>query len=135
MSRIRTAALLIGLAPGIASAGLYPETPDARAVAFADCAGRFLALEEHERLWNGEASEQTAKVRNYFLDLLHSIEPFAIEAGLSPSEVTDWRVRGRADQRTLLMQAEFSTDQRIRRPAKHWAKARIDQCRALIPDV
>lgn len=131
MGRIRT--ILIGLVLSAAtSAGALPHSPSQQAQVFASCAGRLLALEEHQRLTDGPASEATAVLRNTFLDLLDAVLPDAYAYGMPPGYELQRRVMARAEQRSLLSQAAYATEMAARAPARAAADRHVAVCKALI---
>jgi hypothetical protein len=115
------------LAPPAAAA---PLTPQEQAQAFADCAGRMTALTEHQWMFDGPASEATARRRDQFADLLDALAP---DLGpQSAARIMEWRVAARAAQRTLLDLSAFSADPRQRQRADALAKGYVTTCDRLI---
>ena len=125
--------LVATLAVTATSAAALPHSPAERARTFADCAGRLAALEEHQRLFDGPASERTAGLRATFLDLLDAVTPDAVAYGLPPEDTLNRRVAARADHRGLLSRASFATDPLARAPAAEAASRHIAACTRLIP--
>ena len=116
-------------------AAALPNSAHERARIFADCAGWLLALEEHQRLFDGPASEVTAVRRAAFLDLLDAVLPVAEEQGLPAGAALSWRVTARAGQASLLTRATFADDLHAQSPAEAAATARIETCLRLLPGV
>ncbi|KAJ55735.1 hypothetical protein ACMU_13695 [Actibacterium mucosum KCTC 23349] len=109
-----------------------PNTPSERLRAFADCAGRFSALEEHQRLFDGPLSAQTARQVQFLNDLIAAMLPDAQETG---REVLSWRIDAKFAQAALLQQAVFGTDNRRANRAQVLATQYIQGCRSLLPGV
>jgi hypothetical protein len=136
MGALKTILAVIATSAAITAAtqaAALPHSPTKRAELFAQCAGWLLALEEQQWLFDGPASEQTARYRAAFLDLLEATIPAATEQGLPAELPMSWRVIARAEQRTLLQQARFATDPLARAPADATARARIESCIGLLP--
>ena len=120
---------------GATQAAALPHSSVERARLFADCSGWLLALEEHQRLFDGLASEVTADRRAAFLDLLDAVLPDAEAQGLPAGTALSWRVTARAGQAALLTRAAFADDPHARGPAEAAASARIETCLRLLPGV
>jgi hypothetical protein len=120
---------------GATHAAALPQSSIERARVFADCAGWLLALEEHQRLFDGPASDVTADRRAAFLDLLEAVLPDAEAKGLPSGTALSWRVMARAGQATLLTRATFAEEPHARAPAEAAASARIETCLRLLPGV
>ncbi len=132
MGGMRT--ILVALAVSVASqAAALPHAAHERARVFADCAGWLLALEEHQRLFDGAASERTAAHRAAFLDLLGAVLPDAEAQGLPEGAALSWRVTARAEQGALLTRAAFASEPLARAPADVAARSRIAFCIGLLP--
>jgi hypothetical protein len=129
---VSLAALLAAPSEALPPAFLSP-APHDRARVFADCAGWLLALEEHQRLFDGPASERTAAHRAAFLDLLDAVLPDAEAQGLPAGTALSWRVVARAEQGALLSRAAFADDALAREPARATAIARVEACLRLLP--
>lgn len=91
-----------------APASLQAGSASERARMFASCAGRFLAVAEHEALFSGAATDRAMARRDAFLDLLDAILPHAQADGLDAQRVIVWRSDARAAQRALLASGEFN---------------------------
>ena len=125
--------ILTGLVLTFATAaGALPHSPSERANLFASCAGRLLALEEHQRLTDGPASEETARLRGIFLDLLDAVLPDAQAYGMPKGYEMQWRVMARAEQRSLLSRAAYASDVSARAPAQTAADRHVAVCKAVI---
>jgi hypothetical protein len=134
MGALRT--LLAALAAFCATpAAALPHSSVERARVFADCAGWLLALEEHQRLFDGSASEVTADRRAAFLDLLDAVLPDAEAQGLPAGTAMSWRVIARAEQAALLTRATFAADPLARAPAETAAAGRVETCLRMLPGV
>jgi hypothetical protein len=105
-----------------------PDTPHAQVRLFATCAGRMSALMEHQRLFDGPASEATRALRDAFVELA---EAAGVE-GLATHQAMAWRVEAKAAAAGLLTQAAFGPANR-RAAAGRTAAARIAECRGLLP--
>jgi hypothetical protein len=136
MKTILLSIVVLGASQAAASppAQLSP-APHDRARIFAECAGWLLALEEHQRLFDGARSELTATHRAAFLDLLDAVLPDAEAQGLPAGTAMSWRVVARAEQGALLGRAAFAGDAWAREPARSAATARVDGCLRLLPGV
>lgn len=134
MGALRTLLVALTALSATPSAAL-PLSSHERARVFADCAGWLLALEEHQRLFDGAASEVTAMRRAAFLDLLDAVLPDAEAEGLPAGQAMSWRVIARAEQRALLSRAAFAGDPLARAPSAAAATARVTSCLRLLPGV
>lgn len=133
MSALRTISVAVVAIFCALSGKALPHTSTDRARVFADCAGWLLAVEEHQRLFDGPASERTAAQRAAFLDLLDAVLPDAEAQGLPAGAALSWRVVARAEQGALLSRAAFADDALARAPARAAATARVDACLRLLP--
>ena len=131
MRGLRTV-LAVGILSLAIPAMAIPVSPTERARVFADCAGRLQALEEHQRLFDGPASERTASLKHTFLDLLAAVLPDARAHGLPKGHTLNLRISARAAQRTLLSTATFAPDPLSRAPAEARAAERIATCKGLL---
>lgn len=109
-----------------------PYSPSQRAQLFADCAGRLAALEEHQRMFDGPASEQTQNVIRVFEALLDAVMPDAIEYGMPGRQVWSWRVNAKQAQSLLLNRSTFSQDDRAIERAKAASEHYIAECEKLV---
>jgi len=132
MISLRTLVGGLCVAAGMAQATSLPISPTQRAEVFATCTGRLSALTEHQWMTDGPASEHTAEMRDRFADLLDAVAAEAIEAGLPPGYLMDWRLRAKLVQRDLLSDALFSEDSGRRDRAAKVAETNVATCRALI---
>jgi hypothetical protein len=120
-----SAALLLALPVSAAPLSL---TEQARV--FADCAGRYAALTEHQWMFDGPASEVTARKRDQFAALLEAIAP-----DLAPQDtarIMEWRVAAKAAQRAVLDLSAFAADTRQRERATATAARVIGACDRMI---
>lgn len=129
MGRLTIAYLLLCIAT---SAAAFPVSPAERAQAFATCAGRYSALVEHQRLFDGVLSEQTVERRNTFVLLLESVLPHALEYGLPDTQAMAWRVEAKAQHQRLLSNAVFGIVPERARPARAAAEDHLARCDALL---
>jgi hypothetical protein len=132
MGALRTLGAALAALVATQSAAL-PVSPHERARLFADCAGWLLAVEEHQRIFDGPASEETARRRAEFLDLLDAVLPDAEAQGLPEGTALAWRVTARAEQSALLTRAAFAPDPHARGPALAAAEGRVSVCLGLLP--
>ncbi len=133
MSSIKTLIFCALLsAPAATFATALPFSPSERAYMFANCAGRLAALEEHQRMFDGPASEQTQKVVHQFEALIEAVMPDAIAYGMPGRQVWSWRINAKQAQSALLQRATFSQDARMITRAKAAAEDHIATCRALV---
>lgn len=109
-----------------------PHSPSARVQVFATCAGRLSALEEHQRMFDGPASEVTAKHKATFDDVIAALLPDAHKQGMPRRQALIWQVEAKMSQAVLMQQATFGTDARRVQAAKQAAQARIDECSGLL---
>ncbi|MEL6701000.1 MAG: hypothetical protein AAFO58_04885, partial [Pseudomonadota bacterium] len=102
------------LSTGAASAGtdMFPRSPSERVQVFAMCAGRYSALEEHQRFFDGAASEQAGSIRAEFESLIDAAMPDAVDWGMPQRMALDWRVTAKAAQAQLLHSGTFATNSR-----------------------
>ena len=119
MSRLKTLATLrtartfilfagfIGSSVVSADAAGFPISPSERACAFSECAGRYSAVAEHERLFNGVASEAAEHRRDLFVTLLDAVLPDAIDYGMPQEQTMSWRIEAKAGHARLLSAAVF----------------------------
>jgi hypothetical protein len=119
------AALLLALPAAAASLSLAEQ-----ARVFADCAGRYAALTEHQWMFDGPASEVTARKRDQFAALLEAIAP-----DLAPQDtarILEWRVAAKVAQRAVLDLSAFNPDPLQRQRADALATAYVTTCDRLI---
>ena len=119
------AALLLAL-----PASGAPFTPLDQARAFADCAGRLAALTEHQWMFDGPASEGTARRRDQFVALLEAIAPDL--APQDTAQIMEWRVAAKAAQRAVLDLSAFAPDSRQRARTTAAATRVIGTCDRMI---
>ncbi len=107
-----------------------PLTLTEQARVFADCAGRYAALTEHQWMFDGPASEATARKRDQFAALLEAIAP-----DLAPQDtarIMEWRVAARAAQRAVLDLSIFAADAGQRARATAAATRVVGTCDRMI---
>lgn len=132
MGNLRTsvAALAALFATGAVA---LPYSPVARAELFATCAGRLAALERHQWLVDGPASEITGGQRAAMVDLLDAVLPDAHAQGLPETQAMAWRVGAMSAMSRLLHDAVFAADPVRAAPARDAASALIAACTGLLP--
>ena len=109
-----------------------PYSPSQRAELFANCAGRLSALEEHQRMFDGPASEVTRSAVRRFEALLEAVMPDAIAYGMPGRQVWSWRVNAKHAQSLLLNKATFSQDGRLLERAQMASDQYISECENLV---
>jgi hypothetical protein len=134
MIGLRTFGFVAILAATALPAGALPTQPIEQAHIFADCAGRFSALERHQWLTDGPASEATARQVALFADLLEAVLPDARAQGLPDGIAMGWRVSARAAQAGLLETVAFGSPEAASR-ADHAARVHLAACERLVPAV
>ncbi len=131
MRHIKTYLLLavIALQIGAAQAALIvPHSPSQRVKLFADCAGRFSALAQHQRLFEGETSERSVAMADQFAMLVDAVLPDAVDYGLDARQPFHWRIQAKAAQAALLHEATFHTDPGRSERAMMAAQANLAKC-------
>lgn len=133
MSSLRTLIVgfiaLVGLtAPAVS----LPHSPSARVQLFATCAGRLSALEEHQRMFDGPASEQTAQHKAMFDEIISALMPDARAYGLPGRQALAWQIEAKMAHAVLMQRATFSTDPRAKERAQIASQARLSQCQGLL---
>ena len=118
------------LAPTVAQA--FPQSPSERAQLFATCAGRFSALAEHQRFFDGAASEIAEAKQRGFENLLEAILPYALDWGLPGEQILDWRITAKMTQATLLHRGSFHSDQFMASRSKEIAETFLSDCEAWV---
>ena len=131
MGSLRTL-LLAAAALAASDAMALPASPVERVRIFADCAGRLDALEHHQWMVAGPASEITRAERIAFSDILAALIPDARAVGLPRLSAVSWRIEARAAQRALLETAEFSNDPARAADAGAMAEQYLITCRQLL---
>jgi len=109
-----------------------PISPSERAKVFAVCAGHYSALVEHQRLFDGQASEASTERRDVFAMMLDAVWPDAVAYGVPEPAAMAWRVEAKAVQAALLSASVFNMVPERARPAKRVAQANIARCDALL---
>lgn len=115
--------------PGLAPPGL--ETTEARIHKFSTCAGRLRALMEYQWLFQDPASDETEAMLLSYDDLIEALRPDAEAAGISGTDIYNWRVAARMAHRNLLQQANFTKGRRAR-AARLRLNTQIGGCRQLL---
>lgn len=109
-----------------------PQSPSQRAQLFATCAGRYSALVEHQRLFDGVASEQAEDQKKIFETLLEAVMPHALAWGMPGHMALDWRLTAKHAQAQLLQKGAFQTDDDIARRSRHVATALLSDCHMFV---
>lgn len=109
-----------------------PASPTERLQLFATCAGRLSALEEHQRLFDGPASERTAARKRAFDDIIAAMIPAAVDYGMPRMQALAWQVDAKMAHAVLMQQATFGTDDIRRRNAAQTVEIRLSDCDGLL---
>lgn len=114
--------LILAGVPGPGAAG-----SDDQLRVFANCAGRLSALMEHQWMFDGPGSEDTAAERALLIDLIEAIMP-----ANRGREVLAWRIDAKMAHAMLLNRAAFSQDPREAVWAARMAERLVGQCRSYL---
>ncbi len=109
-----------------------PRSPSERAQLFATCAGRFSALAEHQRMFDGPASEVADARRKQFEVLLDAVMPDARDWGMPGEMVWTWRLTAKMAQAQLLQRSTFQSDDFVAAQSRHAADRLFDECRSRV---
>lgn len=126
---------LLGICASLALAGAafaLPASPIERVKVFATCAGRLSALEQYQWMFDGPASERTARRIAAFDDILAALLPYAADTGLPDRQALIWRVAAKTTQAGLMQDARFATDPRRAGLAAKAAEAALTACDGLL---
>ena len=126
--------LVCVLAPVLLASGAValPFSPSERVKVFAQCAGRLSALEEHQRLFDGAASERTAQRKRLFDEVIGALIDDAVADGMPRRQALHWQVDAKMAQHVLLQQAYFGTDTRRATLAQQAANTYLNSCDGLL---
>ena len=128
MSGLKT--LFCGLA-FIWAGPTWSDTVSQRAQNFATCAGRFSALVEFERLFDGAASEQAEIERELFVALLEATLPDATDLGVSGRVALAWRIEAKMAQAQLLTRGAFDQNKDVAEFSRRQSAHFLSVCRML----
>jgi len=132
MGGLKTLALVFTLlAPAAAAQGL-PWSPSERVQVFATCAGRYAALAEHQRFFDGAASERAMQMQEIFEDLIEATMPEAVDWGMPGRQALDWHIAAKMATASLLNSANFGTNERRREIDGAAADTYLQECRGLV---
>ncbi len=106
-----------------------PETPEGQVRFFAICAGRFSALAEHQRMFDGPASEHSDARRAEFETLIAAVQPDAHGRGVRGETILSWRIAAKSAQAQLLSQAAFQQGSARAEYARRTSVRLLDECR------
>lgn len=115
------AALLLAMPAGAMPSG------DTQLRTFATCTGRLSALMEHQWMFDGPGSEQTARARAQMVDILDAMMPEG-----RGRDVLAWRVEAKMAHAMLLTRAVFAQDRAEARWAAQTADRLTAECRAFL---
>lgn len=115
---------LAGLAPWTLRAD--PQLTDPLRT-FANCAGRLSALMEHQWMFDGPGSVQTAARRAAVLDLIEATMTSGQER-----QVLDWRISAKVAHAALLTRATFNEGPEDALWARQMADRLIGECTAFL---
>ncbi len=109
-----------------------PVSPSERAMAFAQCTGRYSAEAAHARLFDGAISEQAELRRATFEALLSAVLPDAVDYGMPEELPMSWRVTAKANHARLLSTSVFNMAPERADRARDAATQYIAACDALL---
>lgn len=127
-THLRLAALTFGLIQS-APATAWTSAPTDPLYVFAQCTGRLSALMEHQWMFDGPASEDTARARQTMIDLLKTAQAASTVSG---STILSWRIEAKQAQAHLLTQAVFAHDHRRARQAQQLSLRYLRECQTLL---
>ena len=96
-------------------------------VLFATCAGRLSALMEHQWMFDGPGSEDTAVKRAHMIDMLD-----AVRAPDQGHKVLALRIEAKMAQAALLTRATFNDDPDDKTRAMRLATQRVSECTGVL---
>ncbi|MGV6849571.1 MAG: hypothetical protein ACWA5A_14450 [Marinibacterium sp.] len=114
------------------AAAALPRSPSQRAQLFATCAGRYSALAEHQRMFDGAASETADAQRAAFEALLDAVLPDARDWGMPGEMALQWRLAAKLAQAELLQRSTFQSDSSIAETSRHAADRLFGECRGWV---
>lgn len=109
-----------------------PWSPSERVQLFATCAGRYAALAEHQRFFDGAASERAMDMQHLFQDLIDATMPEAVDWGMPGRQALNWHVTAKMATASLLNSANFGTNERRREIDFAAAEAYLAECKGLV---
>lgn len=95
---------------------------------FSECAGRYSAVVEHDRLFSGIASETAEDRRALFVTLLDAVLPDALAYGMPEQQSMSWRIEAKAGHARLLSAAVFGMRKTEATNAREAASRYIANC-------
>ncbi|MEM8979282.1 MAG: hypothetical protein AAGD04_07350 [Pseudomonadota bacterium] len=108
-----------------------PQSPSERVQVFATCAGRYSALAEHQRFFDGEASERAEAKKEDFERLIEAILPVALDWGTPGAQIISWRITAKFAQAELLHRGSFHSDAFMAKRSKEIAIKFLADCDGL----
>lgn len=124
-----SAALVFGVTPAF---GAFPSSPSEQLRVFATCAGRLSALEEHQRLFDGPASEKTAAQKRLFDDVISALIDDAVAYGMPRPQALNWQVQAKMAHAMLRQQVTFGTSPTRADAAERVLRVEIEACNGLL---
>ena len=109
-----------------------PRSVEDRLQLFATCAGRFSALAEAGRLFDGTASEHAIAISQVFAMLVDATLPYGRPMGIEGQDVLGWRVSAKMAQITLLQTARLHSEADRRDRARRLARQHLRTCEIVI---
>lgn len=132
MGGLRTLLLILAGAASTAGATTLPWSPSERVQLFATCAGRYAALAEHQRFFDGAASDRATDMQEIFQELIEATLPEAVDWGMPGRQALDWHITAKMATASLLNSAEFGTNQRRREIDGAAAQSYLLECQGFV---
>ncbi|MEL6167906.1 MAG: hypothetical protein AAFR35_04400 [Pseudomonadota bacterium] len=110
----------------------FPVSPTERARAFAECAGRYAAIADHDRLMKGQTNAAAEARRDAFSGLLDAVLPDAVAYGMPVAKSREWHSTARAAHIQLLAAAAYSFRESEASRAELAAAFHVSLCDRLI---
>ena len=88
-------------------------------------------MAQHQRLFEGDVSDDSQEIANQFADLMDATMPDAIAYGMPGRQALSWRVEAKMAQIVLLHEATFHTDVGRADRARQRAAQNIAACAGL----
>ena len=124
-------AILIGLAPIRPADALIPQDPRERAVVFATCLGRYMAVTDAAAFY-GQDRDSARNRQEVFRMLLDAVTPDAAATGTPRRDLLRHRMGARQTQQRLTWLAQREEDARRATTAATMARRAVRMCDALV---